>query len=94
MLGPPGPNQGPPKTAQRHKVLADAFKLTWISTTIYPRPRLLLCMSDPLAARPFLPAARSWAARALQDLDVTVFVVDLPTDLRQRLLQAQHRQYR
>jgi hypothetical protein len=51
-------------------------------------------MSDPLAARPFLPAARSWAARALQDLDVTVFVVDLPTDLRQRLLQAQHRQYR
>lgn len=30
-------HQGPPKTAQRHKVLADAFKLTWISTTMYAR---------------------------------------------------------
>ena len=29
-------HQGPPKSAQRHKVLADAFKLTWISTTMYP----------------------------------------------------------
>ena len=87
-------HQGPPKTAQRHKVLADAFKLTWISTTIYPRPRLILCLSDPLAAAPFLPGARSWAARAFQDLGVTISVVDLPFDLRQDLLQAQRRQYR
>jgi hypothetical protein len=26
-------------------VLADAFKLTWISTTMYPKPRLILCLS-------------------------------------------------
>lgn len=87
-------HQGPPKAAQRHKVLADAFKLTWISTTMYPRPRLILCLSDPLAARPFLPAARSWAARAFQDSGVTISVVDLPAELRQSLLQAQRRQYR
>ncbi len=87
-------HQGSPKTAQRHKVLADAFKLTWISTTMYPRPRLILCMSDPLAAAPFLPGARSWAARAFQDLGVTISVVDLPADLRQDLLQAQRRQFR
>lgn len=87
-------HQGPPKTAQRHKVLADAFKLTWISTTMYPRPRLILCLSDPLAAAPFLPGARSWAARAFQDLDVTISVVDLPADLRQDLRQAQRRQFR
>ena len=86
-------HQGPPKTAQRHKVLADAFELSWISTTMYPRPQLILCLSDPLAARPFLPPARSWAARAFQDLGVTVYVVDLADDLRQRLLQAQRRQY-
>ncbi len=48
-------HQGPPKSAQRHKVLADAFKLTWISSTLYPKPRLILCLSDPLAAAPFLP---------------------------------------
>jgi hypothetical protein len=87
-------HQGPPKSAQRHKVLADAFKLTWISTTMYPKPRLILCLSDPLAAAPFLPGARSWAARAFQDLGVTISVVDLPAELRQDLLQAQRRQYR
>jgi hypothetical protein len=87
-------HQGPPKSAQKHKVLADAFKLAWIGTTVYPRPQLILCLSDPLAAAPFLPGARSWASRALQDNRIEVRVVSLPDDLRQRLLEAQHRQYR
>jgi len=87
-------HQGPPKSAQRHKVLADAFKLSWVSTTMYPKPRLILCLSDPLAAAPFLPGARSWAARAFQDLGITISVVDMPAELRQDLLQAQRRQYR
>jgi hypothetical protein len=87
-------HQGPPKSAQKHKVLADAFKLAWIATTLYPRPQLVLCLSDPLAAAPFLPGARSWASRAIQDHHITVSVVALPDDLRQRLLQAQQRQYR
>jgi hypothetical protein len=87
-------HQGPPKSAQKHKVLADAFKLAWIGTTVYPRPQLILCLSDPLAAAPFLPGARSWSSRALQDNRIEVRVVTLPDDLRQRLLEAQHRQYR
>jgi hypothetical protein len=87
-------HQGPPKSAQRHKVLTDALKLTWISSTIYPRPRLYLCLSDILAARPFMPTAKSWAAQALKDLDVTVVVVDLPAELRETIKQAQQRQYR
>jgi hypothetical protein len=87
-------HQGPPKPAQRNKVLADALKLTWISTTIYPRPRLILCLSDPLAAAPFLPSARSWAAQALQDLAITVHIVDLPDGTRERVRAAQRRQYR
>ena len=95
----PGPSwwsaghQGPPKTAQRHKVPADAFKLAWISSTLYPRPDLVLCLSDPLAAAPFLPGGRSWAARAFQDLGISVSVVTLPEALRQRVLDAQRRQY-
>jgi hypothetical protein len=87
-------HQGPPKSAQRHKVLADAFKLAWISSTLYPRPDLVLCLSDPQAAAPFLPGGRSWAARAFQDLGISVAVVTLPDDLRQRVLDAQRRQYR
>jgi hypothetical protein len=87
-------HQGPPKSAQKHKVLADAFKLAWIGTTVYPRPQLILCLSDPLAAARFLPGARSWSSRALQDNRIEVCVVSLPDDLRHRLLEAQHRQYR
>jgi hypothetical protein len=87
-------HQGPPKSAQRHKVLADALKLAWISATLYPRPDLILCLSDQRAAAPFQPGTRSWAARALEDLGIHVTVVTLPDDLRQRVQDAQRRQYR
>jgi hypothetical protein len=87
-------HQGVTKAAQRHKVLTDALKLTWISSTIYPRPRLILCLSDSQAAAPFLPGSRSWAAQALHDLTITIEVVDLPEDLRAQLRTAQQRQYR
>ena len=40
-----GAHQGPPKSAQRHKVLADAFKLAWIASTLQVRLRLILCFS-------------------------------------------------
>ncbi len=40
-------HQGPPKPAQRNKVLADALKLVWVASTLPRRPRLVLCLSDP-----------------------------------------------
>lgn len=85
---------GPPKSAQRHKVHSDALKLTWISQTLYPRPRLVLCFADREAAAPFLPGSRSWAAQALRDLGIAVEIVELPDDLREQLKAAQRRQYR
>jgi len=88
------PHLGPPRSAQRHKVLADALKLAWISRTISPVPRLILCLADPLAAAPFLPDGRSWAAHALHDLGIGIRLVDLPGSVRQELLHAQRRQYR
>ncbi|MGW8439206.1 hypothetical protein ACWGKS_29020 [Nocardiopsis sp. NPDC055879] len=86
-------HQGPVKSAQRHKVLSDALKLVWISSTLSPRPRMVLCLSDQEAARPFL-GERSWAAAALLDLGVEVLVIHLPDHVRARLRQAQHRQHR
>jgi hypothetical protein len=85
---------GPPRSAQRHKVLANALKLVWISRALSPVPRLILCMADPLAAAPFLPDGRSWAAHALHDLGIGIRLVDLPASVRQELLSAQRRQYR
>ena len=85
---------GPPKAAQRHKVLSDAFKLVWISSTLYPRPRLILCVADEAAAAPFRPSSRSWAGRALKDLNIEVIVVPISDELRETLVKAQRRQFR
>jgi hypothetical protein len=87
-------HQGPPKGGQKHKVLTDALKLTWIATTIYPRPELVLCMSDPVAAAPFLPQSKSWAAQALADLGIRIEIVELPEDVRIAVVRAQERQRR
>jgi hypothetical protein len=87
-------HQGPPKGGQKHKVLTDALKLTWIATTIYPRPELVLCMSDPLAAAPFLPSSKSWASQALVDLGIRLELVQLPNDVRSAITRAQARQRR
>lgn len=87
-------HQGAPKAAQRNKVLSDAFKLHWIGTVLDPRPRRILCLSDPAAAAPFLPTARTWAARALHDLGIEIVVVTLPDTVRAAILDAQRRQYR
>lgn len=87
-------HQGSLKAAQKHKVLTDALELTWIATTLYPRPELVLCMSDPLAAAPFQSASASWAALALRDLGIRIELVDLPEETRTAVAAAQKRQYR
>jgi hypothetical protein len=81
------------KGAQRLKVLTDAFKLTWIANNIPGRPRLILCMADDDAARPFRNR-RAWHGQALADQGVEVVVVELPDDVRESVLRAQARQYR
>ncbi len=43
-------HQGPPKAAQKHKVLADVLKLLHVGATVPVTPRLVLCLCDPEAA--------------------------------------------
>jgi len=85
-------HQGPPKSAQRNKVLADALKLHHVARTLGGQPRLVLCFSDDEAAAPF--HGRSWYSGALRDLGIEVSVVPLPDEWRQRILLAQKAQYR
>ncbi len=70
-------------------MLADALTLTWIASTSYPGPRLVLCLSDEAAASPFMPGGKSWSARALE---ITVEVVEPATDTRDGICRAQERQ--
>jgi hypothetical protein len=86
-------HQGPPKSAQKNKVLADALRLVFVASTLDTSPRLVLCLSDEEAARHFT-TARSWASAALRSFGVSVEVVDLPVDLRELVVAAQKRQYR
>jgi hypothetical protein len=86
-------HQGPPKPAQRAKVLTDAFKLSFAATLLARRPRLLLLFSDKEAAAPFR-SPRTWPAVAIREAGIEVVVVDLPEEERARIRDAQRRQYR
>jgi hypothetical protein len=72
-------HQGPPKGAQRNKVLTDAFKLVFTARAVGGSPRLILLLSDAAAAKPF--QGRNWYAAALREFDVEVVVVELPETL-------------
>jgi hypothetical protein len=85
-------HQGPPKSAQKMKVLTDALKLAFLAQLLPRRPRLILLFSDPAAARPF--GGRSWYAQAIRQLGIGIEVVELPPDVKASLLRAQARQYR
>jgi hypothetical protein len=86
-------HQGPPRVAQKHKVLADALKLLHVAATLPVAPRLVLCLSDPEAAHHFT-TARSWAAHALRAFAIDVVVVELPAKVKAAVLAAQNRQFR
>ncbi|MDP3983876.1 MAG: hypothetical protein Q8Q52_02570, partial [Acidimicrobiia bacterium] len=84
---------GVPKSAQKHKVLADALKLVWIDRRyLASRSRKVILFADAAAAAHF--QGRSWMAAALRDLGIELLVEELPQETRQRVLAAQQRQYR
>jgi hypothetical protein len=85
-------HQGPPKSAQRTKVITDAFKLAFLARLRGGNPRLVLLFSDAAAAKPFL--GKSWYAEAIRTLGIAIEVIELPAAVREGLVQAQKRQYR
>jgi hypothetical protein len=85
-------HQGPPKSAQKQKVLADALKLNYVADVLGAGHRKILCFSDDEAAAPF--TGRSWYAGALAHAGIEIQIVELPPEWRQRIRDAQTRQYR
>jgi len=86
-------HQGPPKAAQKKKIIGDAFKLAFGSTLLEGQTRLVLLFSDEEARRPFL-SERAWSSAAFAHFGIETVVVDLPDDERAILREAQRRQYR
>ncbi len=84
---------GVPKSAQKHKVLADALKLVWIDRRyLGGQSRKIILFADAAAVAHF--QGRSWMAVALHDLAIELLLEELPADVRERVLAAQQRQYR
>ena len=84
-------HQGPPKGGQIRKVIMDAFKLAFLARA-RPGAKMILLFSDPAAAAPF--TSKRWFAQALRQLGLQVEVVDVPEEMKARLIAAQKRQYR
>jgi hypothetical protein len=68
-------HQGPPKGAQRNKVLTDVLKLAYVADSLGVAYRKIICFTDPEAREPFV--GRSWYAGALRHYDVETVVVDI-----------------
>lgn len=85
-------HQGPPKSAQKAKVLTDALKLVWLERQFLPGARKILLFSDPAAARHF--QGRTWAAAAIADFGIELRVIELPAEQQAAIRAAQRRQFR
>lgn len=83
---------GRARSAQKDKVMADALKLAYLGQRLEWRCRKLLLFSDRAACAPF--AGSSWRTQCLRHFEIDTEVIELPPELRERVLAAQKRQYR
>lgn len=85
-------HQGTPKSAQKNKVVSDAFKLMFVERILGRNARKILLLSDPAAAEFFRRS--SWVAQAFSAQGVEVVVVELSKDTKVSVQAAQRRQFR
>ncbi len=85
-------HQGPPKPGQMHKIMSDAFKLLAVDRHMDESPRLILLFADKAAAKPF--QSGTWRAEAITQAGIEIHVAELAAGVRQRISDAQSRQYR
>ena len=83
---------GSPKPAQKNKVMTDAFKLLFASTLIKSNGKRILLFADRDAAAHF--QGKSWMAQCLKEYNIEVRIIELPEELKAKVMKAQKRQYR
>ncbi|WP_017571150.1 hypothetical protein [Nocardiopsis halotolerans] len=67
------PLHGPMKSAQRNKVIADAFKLVWLRDRHFPDARAIVVLGEPLAR---LFGRGAWLPVAFASHRITIALVD------------------
>lgn len=80
------------KSAQKNKLVADAFKLVFAGQLLPAETKKILVVADADAVHHL--QGRSWMAQALRANRVEIAVVELPEDVRAQLREAQRRQFR
>lgn len=83
---------GPAKVAQKHKLMTDAFKLSFASLFLPSGTRKILVMADPEAARHL--RGRGWMAQALKANNIELHFVELRAETIDAVRAAQKRQFR
>jgi len=83
---------GPPKSAQKNKVMTDAFKLLFASKRVKGNGKCILLFADHDAAAHF--QGKSWMAQCLKEYNIEVRIIKLSQELRSKVMEAQERQYR
>lgn len=83
---------GSPKSAQKNKVMADTLKLLFVNELFKTVGKRILIFGDNQAASHF--QGKSWMAQCLKRNDITIEIIELPHELKTKVLAAQKRQYR
>ena len=83
---------GPPKGGQKHKVMADAFKLLFVNALVKGDGKRILLFADREAAARF--QGKSWMAQCLNKHNIIVEIIEPSLERKTELLKAQKRQYR
>jgi len=76
--------------AQTHKVRADLLKLLLLERKFGGTWRKILCFADDSVAK--TTRGNSWLAEAIREFNIEVHVIELPAEIAERVLHAQHRQ--
>jgi hypothetical protein len=80
------------KSAQRQKLITDAFKLVYVERLLERPARKILVLACQEAAKRLI--GKTWVAAAFTLFGVEAHVIELPTELEACIRAAQKRQFR
>jgi len=81
------------KSAQKYKVMNDILKMLLIEKMQNKTFRKIIAFADEEAAKSF-SGGKSWYSKLKDNFNIEILVIDIPSQLKESLINAQKRQYR